>query len=247
VPSADTLRDMPSLWQFGGLTPLNLVKLAAHKFSKDELGTRAASLSYYFVLALFPLMLFLVSLLGVFAPPGSPLQERIMTELSRLAPGSASDLVRNIVHQTLKSSSGIKLAAGILGALWSASGGMGAVTTSLNKIYETDETRPWWKQKLTIVGLTIALSGLIILAIVLALYGERIGAALFAHVGAGGVFRTLWTVLEWPVSFAAMLLTFSLVYYFGPDLKERHWYWVTHPLACRVHWIQALFTLLQQL
>src|SRR5438046_6621380 len=108
---------MPSLWKFGGLTPLKLTQLAIKKISKDELSTRSASLSYYFLLALFPLVLFLVSLVGLFAQHGSQLQENIVLTLGRLAPGSASELVGSVVHQTFKSSSGIKLAAGILGAM----------------------------------------------------------------------------------------------------------------------------------
>ncbi|MBV9182558.1 MAG: YihY/virulence factor BrkB family protein [Acidobacteria bacterium] len=218
---------MPSLWKFGGLTPLRLITLALQKVKTDELSTRSASLSYYFLLALFPLFLFLVSLIGVFAAPHSQLQENIVSALGRLAPGSASELVRGVVHQTFRSSSGIKLAAGIFGALWAASGGMGAVVISLNKIYQVEETRPWWKQKLMIVGLTGALSALMIVALVLALYGGKIGQALFAHLGAGKVFPIIWKVLEWPVSFAAMFLAFSLVYYFAPSIKERKWYWVT--------------------
>jgi membrane protein len=218
---------MPSLWKFGGLTPLRFIKLTVHKVGEDELSTRSASLSYYFLLALFPLLLFLVSLIGVFASPGSQLQENIISALGRLAPGSASELVRSVVHQTFKSSSGIKLAAGILGALWAASGGMSAVVVSLNKIYRVSETRPWWKQKLTIVGLTLALALLMIVALTLALYGGKIGQALFAHIGAGGIFRIGWKVLEWPVSFAAMFLSFSLVYYFAPNIEERKWFWVT--------------------
>src|SRR5947208_13134055 len=112
---------MPSLWKFGGITPLSLIKLATHKLGEDELSTRSASLSYYFLLALFPMFLFLVSLIGVFAGPGSQLKYTIVTALGRLAPGSASDLVHSVVDQTFKNSSGIKLAAGILGALWAAS------------------------------------------------------------------------------------------------------------------------------
>jgi membrane protein len=218
---------MPSLWKFGGLTPLTFIKLAAHKLGEDELSTRSASLSYYFMLALFPLLLFLVSLIGVFAGHGSQLQETIVSALGRLAPGSASNIVKSVIHQTFKSSSGIKLAAGILGALWAASGGMSAVVVSLNKIYRVSETRPWWKQKLTIVGLTLALAVLMIVALTLALYGGKIGQALFSHVGAGDMFRIAWKVLQWPVSFAAMFLSFSLVYYFAPNIKERKWYWVT--------------------
>ena len=181
-----------------------------------------------------------MSLVGVFAQHGSQLQENIVLALGRLAPGSASELVGSVVHQTFKSSSGIKLAAGILGALWAASGGMGAVVVSLNKIYSVAESRPWWKQKLTIVALTIGLAGLIILALVLALYGEKIGHALFEHFGAGDVFRMTWKILQWPVSFAAMFLAFSLVYYFAPNIEERKWYWVTPGSAAGVAlWLLA--------
>jgi membrane protein len=131
---------MPSLWKFSGLTPLRLITLAKRKLGEDELSTRSASLSYYFLVALFPLFLLLVSLIGVFAGPGFQLQENIVSAFGRLAPGSGSEVVRNVVHQTFKSSSGIKLAAGILGALWAASGGMSAVVVSLNKVYRVNET-----------------------------------------------------------------------------------------------------------
>jgi len=231
---------MPSLWKFGGLSALDLMKLTVHKMGRDELSTRSASLSYYFLLALFPLFLFLLSLLGIVAGPGSQLQENIVSALGRLAPGSASELVRSVVHQTFKASSGVKLAAGILGALWAASGGMSAVVTSLNKIYQVQENRPWWKQKLTIVGLTIALSAFVIIGLVLALYGGKLGQTIFGHLGVGGIFRVVWTVLQWPVSLAAMFLAFSVVYYFAPDIEERRWYWVTPGSAVGVFlWLAA--------
>jgi membrane protein len=218
---------MPSLWKFGGLTPLRLTQLAIKKIGEDELSTRSAALSYYFILALFPMLLFLVSLVGVFAGPGSQLRDSIVSGLGRLAPGSASDLVNSVVNQTFKSSSGVKLALGLLGALWAASGGMSAVVVSLNVVYRVKETRPWWKQKLTIIGLTLALAVLIIIALVLVLYGGKIGQLLATQIGLSDVFRIAWKVLQWPLSFAAMFLSFSIIYYFGPDLKERKWYWVT--------------------
>jgi membrane protein len=218
---------MPSLWKFGGLTPLKLTQVAIKKIGEDELSTRSAALSYYFVLALFPMLLFLVSLIGVFAGPGSQLRNSIISGLGRLAPGSASDLVHSVVNQTFKSSSGLKLAMGLLGALWAASGGMSAVVVSLNVVYRVKETRAWWKQKLTIIGLTLALAALIIVALVLVLYGGKIGQVLATQIGLGDVFRIAWKVLQWPLSFAAMFLSFSVIYYFGPDLKERKWFWVT--------------------
>lgn len=203
------------------------MKLLANKIGEDELSTRSAALSYYFVLALFPMFLFLVSLVAVVAGPGTHMRDMITNSLSHLAPGSAADLVHNIVNQTFKSSGGLKLAAGILGALWAASGGMSAVATSLNVIYRTKETRPWWKQKLTVVGLTVALAVLIIVALVLALYGGKLGGLIASHVGLGHVFAVAWKILQWPVSLGAMFLAFSLIYYFAPDLEESHWYWVT--------------------
>jgi len=218
---------MPSLWKFGGLTPLKLTQLAITKIGEDELSTRSAALSYYFILALFPMLLFLVSLVGVFAGPGSQLRDSIISGLGRLAPGSASELVHSVVNQTFKSSSGLKLAMGLLGALWAASGGMGAVVVSLNVVYRVKETRAWWKQKLTIIGLTLALAALIVIALVLVLYGGKIGQLLATQIGLSDVFRIAWKVLQWPFSFAAMFLSFSIIYYFGPNLGERKWYWVT--------------------
>jgi membrane protein len=218
---------MASLWKFGGLTPLKLTQLGINKIGEDELSTRSASLSYYFLLALFPMFLFLISLIGVFAGPGSQLRASIISGLGRLAPGSASDLVQSVVNQTFKSSSGVKLAAGILGALWAASGGMSAVVTSLNVIYRTKERRAWWEQKLTIVGLTLALSILMIVPLILVLYGGKLGQLIATHVGMGELFGMAWKVLQWPLSFAAMFCSFSIVYYFAPDLEERKWYWVT--------------------
>ena len=218
---------LPSLWKFGGLTPLKLTQFVYKKMGDDELSTRSAALSYYFLLAVFPMFLFLVSIVGVIAGSHSELRDSIITALGRLAPGSASDVVHNVVNQTFQSSSGIKLAAGIIGALWAASGGMSAVVTSLNVIYRTQETRPIWKQKLTVVGLTLALALLIIVAFVLILYGGKIGESVASHVGLGNVFATAWKVLQWPVALFCMFFSFSIMYYFGPSVKDRRWYWVT--------------------
>lgn len=179
------LSSVPSLWKLGGLTPLQLTRLALQRIGADELGTRSASLSYYFILALFPMLLFVVSLVGIFAGRASHFRETILTAVGRLAPGSASALIHNVVSETFKSGSGIKLAFGIIGALWAASGGMSAIVGSLNKIYRTKEKRPWWKQKLTVIGLTLALAGLILVALTIVLYGGKLGEAVANQVGLG--------------------------------------------------------------
>jgi membrane protein len=180
------------------------------------------------------MILFLISLVGLFAAPGSQLRDSIVTALGRLAPGSASTLVQSVVNQTFRHSTGVKLAAGIVSALWAASGGMGAVLDSLNIIYGVHESRPWWKQKLTVVGLTVSLAALIIAALILVLYGGKIGEAIAARVGLGEAFEISWRILQWPVSVGAMFLSFSMVYYYAPDLEERKWYWVTPGAAAGV-------------
>jgi membrane protein len=235
-----SLSAVPSLWKLGGLTPLQLIRLSIKKIGSDQLGTRSAALSYYFILALFPMLLFLVSLVGVFAGHGSHFRDTILTAVGRLAPGSASDLIHRVVNQTLTSGSGIKVAAGIFGALWAASGGISAIVISLNVIYRTKEGRPWWKQKLIVIGLTLALAALIVVALVLVLYGEKLGEALANQVGLDSAFGLAWKLLQWPVAFAVMFLSYSMVYYFGPDLKERRWYWVTPGAAVGVSlWLLA--------
>jgi membrane protein len=150
--------------------------------------------------------------------------------------------MHTIVSQTAKSSSAIKIGAGIFGAFWAASAGLGAVVVSLNVVYVYAETRPWWKQKLTVLGLTASLAGLIILAVVLVLYGGKIGNALAIHFGLGHLFTLTWAILQWPFLFTAMFLSFALVYYFGPDAPEPSWHWITPgALLGVILWLVASF------
>jgi membrane protein len=124
-------------------------------------------------------------------------------------------------------SSGGKIAFGILAALWAASNGMGAITQALNIAYDVKESRPWWKQRLTAINLTLALSVLIITALMLVLYGGRISDYLAETFGLGDTFIIAWKILQWPIVLAFVLLAFALIYYFAPDVKEQKWIWVT--------------------
>jgi membrane protein len=231
---------VPSLWKFAGMTPFRLTQAVVKQMGEDELSTRSAALSYYFVLAVFPLFLFLLSLVGLFAGQHSQLRDSIISGLGKMAPGSAAQLVQSVISETFKSSGGLKLLAGIFGALWAASSGMGAVIVSLNVIYRAKESRPWWKQRLTAVGLTAALAGLIIVAITIVLYGGKIGDAVAAHIGLTMAFQIVWKIVQWPLSIAAMFLSFSILYYFGPDVEHRKWYWITPGAAIGVAlWLAA--------
>jgi membrane protein len=218
---------MASLWSLGGLTPIQLIKRVGEQISKDDLSGRAAQLAYYFLLALFPLLIFLVSLLGYLSGPGSQLRQALLDNLGRVMPGSASELVQKTIDQVFTSRSGGKLILGILGALWAASAGIAALSNTLNVAYGVEETRPWWKRRLIAIGLTIAVSALVLMALVLVLYGGRLAGLISRRVELGDTFVLVWKIIQWPAVLVVMCVAFGLVYYFGPDLKKREWHWIT--------------------
>jgi membrane protein len=225
---------MASLWGLGGLTWKNLCKRVWGEIQEDDVFGHSAQLAYYFLLALFPLLLFLTSIIGLVMGSGTGLRHSLFNYLSQVLPGDAFKLVDSTIYEVSAASGGGKIAFGIVAALWAASNGMGAITQALNVAYEVKETRPWWKQRLTAVGLTVALSVLIISALVLVLYGERIIDHVAGSYGFGSVFTTAWKVLQWPIVLAFMLLAFALIYYLAPDLRDQKWTWVTPGAAVGV-------------
>jgi len=201
---------------------------------KDKIFSHAAELAYYFLLALFPLLLFLTSVIGLVIGSGTGLRHSLFNYLSKVLPGSASQLVSDTMFEVSSASGGGKISFGILAALWAASNGMGAISQSLNAAYHVEESRPWWKQRLIAVGLTIGLAVLIISALALVLYGGKIADSLAASYGFGIVFVVLWKILQWPVVLIFLLLSFALIYYWAPDLRDQDWKWVTPGSAAAV-------------
>jgi len=218
---------MTGTWSLGGLTFKQLLKRVWSQINEDDVFGRAAQLSYYFLLSLFPLLLFLMTLLGYFAEAGSQLRSKLLSYLSTVMPWSALQLVQTTLDEVSKARGGGKLSFGILAALWAASNGMGAISETLNIAYDVKERRSWWKIRLVSVGLTIALALLIISALVIVLYGGRIADLIAAASGFTRVFTITWKVLQWPIAFAFLFVAFDLIYYFAPDLRNPKWRWIT--------------------
>ena len=218
---------MASLWKLGGLTWTALVKRVWSEIQKDEVFGRAAQLAYYFLLALFPLLLFLTSVIGVILGSQTELRQGLFNYLGTVLPGSASQLVNTTMVEVSNASGGGKIAFGIIAALWAASNGMGAITEALNIAYDVKESRPWWRTRLTAIGLTVALSVLIISALTLVLYGGRIGEYVAGSYGFGGAFTTSWKIVQWPIVLAFVLLSFALIYYCAPDVRRQKWIFIT--------------------
>ncbi|HYY59457.1 MAG TPA: YihY/virulence factor BrkB family protein [Pyrinomonadaceae bacterium] len=233
---------MASLWTLGGLTWKKLAQRIWEQISADDLFGRAAQLSYYFLLALFPLLLFLVTLLGYFAEAGSELRDTLLGYLGEVMPASATELVRTTIDEVAKQKGGGKLSFGILAALWAASNGMGAISETLNAAYNVEETRPWWKIRLVTVGLTVALALLIVIALTLIFGGSKIADLLAGTYGFSQAFTLTWKIVQWPIVLSFVLLTFNLIYYFAPDLKDQDWKWVSPGAAIGVAlWLLVSF------
>ncbi len=211
----------------GDLSWKELGKRVWAEVQEDEVTGRAAQLSYYFLLALFPALLFLTSLLGYFAGEDSELRVNLFRYLSAVLPGEATEIISKTVTEVTQNSGGGKLSFGILATVWAASNGMGAISESLNIAYDVKETRPWWKTRLVAVGLTLSLSLLIIMALVLVLYGHDLAELVAGKFGLGEAFEWTWKIAQWPVVLAFVALGFALIYYFAPDLEDPAWKWIT--------------------
>jgi membrane protein len=189
--------------------------------NKDGVFDRSAQLSYYFLLSLFPLLFFLTTLFGYFAGTGSHLQRKLITYLGSVVPASALRLVTATIEEVIAARGSGKLSFGLLAALWAASSGINALGQALNAAYGVAETRPWWKVRLISVALTVALAVLIVSALLIVLYGGRLGEFLFGSFHEGHPFTIVWKILQWPIALAFVFLAFGLIYQFAPNLSAR--------------------------
>ena len=191
------------------------------RVEEDEIFGRAAQLSYYFLLSLFPLLLFLITVFGYMAGAGAHLRHKLITYLGSVMPGAALQLVVATIDQVTEARGGGKLWFGLLAALWAASSGLNALAQALNVAYDVPETRPWWKVRLVSIALTVAIALLIISALLLVLYGGQLGDSLATFIHEGYVFTVAWKILQWPISLLFVFIAFALIYQFGPNLSAR--------------------------
>ncbi|MFI5106803.1 MAG: YihY/virulence factor BrkB family protein, partial [Terriglobales bacterium] len=188
---------------------------------EDEILGRAAQLSYYFLLALFPLLLFLVTLFGYLDVAGSQLRHKLISYLGSVMPDAALHLVVVTIDQVTNARGGGKLSFGLLAALWAASSGLNALATALNAAYDVVETRPWWKVRLISIALTVVIAVLIVSALLIVLYGGRLGHFLATFVHEGYAFSAAWRILQWPIALVFVFIAFSLIYQFAPDVAAK--------------------------
>jgi membrane protein len=190
------------------------------RWSRDRLPDQSAQLSYYFLFAVFPMLLFLTAVLGVFVEPGSVLHRAIIEYLGAVLPHPASSFMESTLQDIAKGSSAGKLSIGLLVALWSGSSGMGAVIHGLNLAYGVRDERPWWREKILSIVLSAIVTFLMVVALLLVISGGDLASALAAQFGWRRQFTLVWNVAQWPLLLMFVLVAFGLIYYFAPNIPR---------------------------
>jgi len=214
-----------SPWKLGGLTPWRLLKRVYHEFDEDEVLTRSAALAFYFVSAMVPMIFFLMAILGLLAQ-GHDLQSGLLGYAARFMPPDAYTLLQKTLKEITSTSTGLKLAVGLVLALWSGSGGVSSIMDALNRCYHVTDSRPFWKQRMIALGLTVALSALTVAALIIILYGGDIAEFVGSHTGLSAPAVLAWRIVQWPVALFFVVAAFALLYFWGPD-TEQDWQWIT--------------------
>jgi membrane protein len=187
----------------------------------DAMGL-AQQVAYSSLLAFFPATAFVVGALGLF-----DLFDDVKSLLDPIAPNGVMKFISTLQRDSGGGASATAFIIGFFGAVWAASGAMGSVIKSVNRAYDRQESRPFWKLR-TIAVLLVVMTGLTTaLVFLLIVVGGKLGEAISEKAGLGGAFDWTWGFLRWPVAFAAILLFFAFVYYLAPNRDQRNWKWVT--------------------
>ncbi len=236
----DTGEQLESLWSLGGLTWKELGRRVWGGMNENDLLNRAYELAYNFLLAVFPMLLVLLALLGIFASEGSTLRNDLFYYFQVALPPSAYQLVTHTLDEIVRASGGGKLTFGLIFALYSGSAGMTQLMTTLNAAYAVRERRSWIKIHLISLGLTLAISILIIAALFLVVGGGYVLNLVAQHFGMSAVAYVGVKVVQWVFALAFVVFAFAVIYYFAPNIYEQHWYWITPgSLVGVVIWVAA--------
>src|SRR6476646_8048407 len=207
-------------WKYG-------LRRALKEFSDDQCTDLAAALTYYAVLSLFPAVLAMVSLVGIIGQ-GPRATDALLKIVADIGQPSVVEAVRGPLQSISRSTgAGLTLVLGILTALWSASGYVGAFGRAMNRIYEIDEGRPFIRLRGTMLAVTIAtVLSVRVLSAMLGLSGP-VAEAVGNAIGLGGAVLTAWNILKWPVILLLVILAIAILYYATPNVKQPKFRWMS--------------------
>jgi membrane protein len=214
--------DLRDLLRFGTL------KATVQEFVRDDALGLAAQLAYYLILALFPFILFLVAVLDAFGSSSPQFVNELFDYLRRVMPAQVFDLIETYTERTLRNEDTAPglLSVGILGTIWAASGAFSALINALNRAYDVQETRPFWKVRGIAILMTLGLSVLVLGGVLLLIAGPSIGETIAEVFTLGDEFVVVWNVARWPAALLFMVATVALLFYFAPDAGQP-FRWIT--------------------
>lgn len=193
------------------------IKELFNRFIHDDVMGLSAQLAYFFLLSLFPFLIFLITLIGYL--PIS--QDDLLGLVSRFAPGETMSLIETNLRQILEGPKGGILSFGAIATIWSASNGINAIIRAMNRAYDVKESRPYLLSRLVAIFLTIAMIAVIIVALLLPVFGKAIGLFLLTHLGISDSFLAIWDFFRIIISFFVMVIVLAILYFFAPNKKLR--------------------------
>ena len=179
----------------------------------------AAALSYYFVLSLFPSLIFLSAIVAYLPVPN--LFDQALSMMARFLPPDSMGLVRRVLSDVITPNRGTFLSFGILGTLWTASGGFAAAIEALNIAYDVEDDRPFWKTRPLAVGLALLTGALMLIALSVMIVGPRFGEWLAGRVHLSYFFVLLWPYIHWSIAIGFTILAVEALYFLAPNVKQR--------------------------
>jgi membrane protein len=205
---------------------LGVLKRTVTEFSDDNLSDWAAALTYYAVLAIFPALIVIVSVLGLI---GESATQPLIDNLGSVAPGPAKDIFTSAIEniQGSQGAAGVFFVAGLLAAIWSASGYVGAFMRASNAIYEIEEGRPIWKTLPLRVGLTVLLMVLTAVSAIGVTLSGGLAKEAGNLIGVGDTAVSVWNIAKWPVLLLLVSFMFAVLYWAAPNVKQPGFRWIT--------------------
>ncbi|CAN5826589.1 YihY/virulence factor BrkB family protein [soil metagenome] len=223
---------------------VEFLKKTGAEISEDHLFAYAGNLSYKALFALFPLFTLLLSLLGMFN--AAWVVDAFTDQLATALPQDASDFLngqlQNIASSEATGAFTFGAIISVTLGLWGVSGAMRSVMAAMNVMHDIEETRPFWKKYVVSLFIALLVVALVLSALVLVVFGERIGARVATAVGMGSTFETLWGIAQWPVLTFMVLLAFAILYYFAPAADQRFRWISPGSLVAFAFWL--IFSLL---
>ncbi|MBA3615250.1 MAG: YihY/virulence factor BrkB family protein [Rubrobacteraceae bacterium] len=216
---------------FGDLRDLlryETLKATVKEFVRDDALGLGAQLAFYLILAIFPFILFCVAILDAFASSDPQFVRELFDYLRRLLPAQVFDLIQTYTENTLRNQDTAPglLSVGILGTIWAASGAFASLINALNRAYDVQETRPFWKVRGIAIIMTVGLSALILIGVLLLIAGPSIGRTIAEVFTLGDEFMVVWNIARWPAALLFMVATVALLFYFAPDANQP-FRWIT--------------------